>query len=395
MKTETYGNTAPEERGAERIGEKVMTEKDEARGALLGFFEKNPGPYHSKVVRSALEKMGLGLDSRHLNQLAQRGLLRKVSHGVYELAQRPAQIPADAAPHRVLAGLAGGDAQRPAQIPADAAALVSPADEAAKVKIWELIEALAPREGEGLLDAAKRLRAEVDQAKRVVDGAAVAVGTIVEALQAVGIDPYNADQDEDEEDGDRQMVDPEDLAEHLKDEVKRLELAARSDTHDNICKAFHTALGLPESTPLTKVLDAAREVKAAADSLATPAPVKRPWWVWADDDRDGTGSASVDAATEQEALELAVAEGGPYAGAVGRLLARELVLQDINRLSARLAEEAETMAGVATKAERAAKRAGVRLRDVFATALTDADFVVGVVKKLAKKVRKAQGVARG
>ena len=131
------------------------------------------------------------------------------------------------------------------------------------------LQAEAEREAAEWRKRAEAATADAEQAKRIAHGAAVAVGTIVEALQAVGIDPYNADEG-DEQAGDHRMVDPEDLAAHIKAEVARLEIAARSDTHDYICKAFRDALRLPESTPLTKVLPCARVVASLARGETWP-----------------------------------------------------------------------------------------------------------------------------
>lgn len=129
------------------------------------------------------------------------------------------------------------------------------------------LQAEAEREAAEWRKKAEAAQAGTEQAKRIAHGAAVAVGTIVEALQAVGVDPYNAD----EQAGDHRMVDPEDLAAHIKAEVARLVLQGRNETHDYISKAFRDALRLPESTPLTKVLDAARVVASLARGETWPA----------------------------------------------------------------------------------------------------------------------------
>ncbi|RTL21310.1 MAG: hypothetical protein EKK55_16215 [Rhodocyclaceae bacterium] len=109
------------------------------------------------------------------------------------------------------------------------------------------LQAEAEREAAEWRKKAEAVAAEAEQAKRIAHGAAVAVGTIVEALQAVGVDPYNADEGEDDEQaGDFQMVDPEDLAEHIKAEVERLKNEAFRDGGEFAKSDIVAAMGAKE-----------------------------------------------------------------------------------------------------------------------------------------------------
>lgn len=109
------------------------------------------------------------------------------------------------------------------------------------------LQAEAEREAAEWRKKAEAAAAGTEQALRMVDAAAGVVGTIVEALQAVGVDPYNADEGEDDEQaGDFQMVDPEDLAEHIKAEVERLKNEAFRDGGEFAKSDIVAAMGAKE-----------------------------------------------------------------------------------------------------------------------------------------------------